>query len=128
MKKSNYTTQFQLGLIICSIFLLLGFLSECRAQSYDSLKARILALEEGQAKVKLNLERAHKQFKFGTMIQAAGVIVGSAYFIKREADDLSTIGNDTGRDETLILIGGIMVTVGTVIQIDSHKFIGRGGK
>jgi len=75
--------------------------------------------------LQINLEKCHNQYQIGT-----GFIVGG--IVTSLVGGLSTMGgfnnNDNGALSVGVLLniaGGISALAGTIIQIDSHKFIGR---
>lgn len=97
------------------------------AQSdYDSLKQKILKMDAAINTIHLNLTKSHKQFKTGTLIMIAGAAMSlvGVQIISKEAGD-----SNNNYDKPHLLYGGLaLTTVGTIIQIDSHKWIGRGGR
>lgn len=66
--------------------------------------------------INLQLDKAHKQFRNGT----AMVIIGLAI------SGVSTLADsDGGARGFLAGFGSLLLVTGTVIHIDSHKYIGR---
>jgi hypothetical protein len=94
------------------------------AQDLDSLKQRILALEETQKHMRIELSSAHKEFRNGTILVIAGVIVGSLELLHTSRGD----SNAPRPKPMLAYIGAGMVTIGGAIQIHSHRHIGRAGR
>lgn len=98
------------------LFPMLGF-SQSDTLSLESLKKQILSLRSEQENIKLNLRKHSKQFTMGTvsLITGAGLIFFNS-MVERDEDSIYYIG------------GGLM-TLGTFVHIDSHKWFGRtGGK
>lgn len=100
------------------IVLFLILTVKCQAQSYDSLKQRLLKLEAAQEGIKLNLTKHQNEFSVGTSLIISGIALGVADFLLRSKPS----------DYTFTIASSIIVTAGVVIQIDSHKFIGRAGR
>ena len=106
------------------LFLLIVLTHESYSQNYDSLRQAITELTRDQEHIKLNLERSHNQFSKGTLIGIIGLgtaLVGSVLYYR---------STDTSGDNVafgIMGVGGVAASVGLVIQIDSHKWIGRAG-
>ena len=66
-----------------------------------------------------NLYRSHQEFKSGTLLTLVGVL---AIITSMEAKRADMAIPELG------YIGGGLITIGTVLHIDSHKWIGRSGK
>lgn len=66
-----------------------------------------------------NLYRSHQEFKSGTILSLLGVLaVLTSIEAKRSDMAIPELG----------YIGGGLITIGTVLHIDSNKWIGRCGK
>lgn len=100
--------------LICLLIPCIGY-----SQSLDSLNQRILSIEQEQSDIKMNLRAHSKQFSLGTvlLLTGAGIV----------AMDLLT-ADENKSDNTLKFVGGGAFVLGMVVQIDSHKWIGRAGK
>lgn len=83
----------------------------------------ITASVHGQDSLKIqnmqyNLCRSHQQFKTGTIMSLIGLLAVVTMVQAKESDtNIPELG----------YIGGGLMTVGAIIQLDSHKFIGRAG-
>lgn len=98
------------------------------AQESETLKERILSLEDSQRNIQVNLERSHKQFSTGTLFLIGGIVTSAMTAITY---DRGVNSSDFGRGKfnpALVYVSAGLFTIGTVIQIDSHKWIGRAGK
>lgn len=73
-----------------------------------------------------NMTKAHKQFKTGTFLMFAGAALSIAgtWVLAQEANDL----NNNNDQPTLLLLGSGLMLTGGIIQIDSHKWFGYGGR
>jgi hypothetical protein len=78
----------------------------------DSLRKEVLTIKAEQQNIKLNLAKHSKEFGLGVVVMIAGAAVLAA----------------SSSQEKLLIPGAILVSIGTVIQFDSHKWIGRAGK
>lgn len=70
---------------------------------------------EQVAHINLQLDKAHKQYRTGTFLVVTGVVL-NGFALLMDPDQPS--GFVTGLGSVFLLAGG-------VIQIDSHKYIGR---
>jgi hypothetical protein len=95
-----------------------------QAQDLDSLKAKILAIEQTQTHMQIELSAAHKEFRTGTIVMIAGVIVSSLELLKPSRGD----SGEPRPKPILGYIGVGMITIGGAIQIHSHRHIGRAGR
>ena len=89
--------------------------------AYDKMDSlRIAILEQKIDELQLNLGKAHSQYREGLHI-AVGSFVGGIL--------LAALGEVSGVEPMAYLIaGGVGVTTGSIMMIDSHKWIGRAGK
>lgn len=69
--------------------------------------------------IQLNLDKCHQEYKTGTIMTLVGLLAVAAG-IQAESSDMG------GKE--FIYAGAAFMTIGTVIHIDSHKWIGRCGK
>lgn len=96
---------------------------------YDSLKRKVLKMDEAINNMHMNMVDHQDQFKTGTMISVTGVVVSLLYFVIDTNKKNSKTGDpEAVKQPAFIIFGGALVTVGTAIQIDSHKYLGRGGR
>lgn len=113
------------------LFLMLLILPTISQGQDAELKDRILKLEENQEQIRLNLTKGHKQFSTGTFFLIGGVattVLATVLYNKGTRNQNSDEQGKIRPSPVLLCIGGGMITAGTVIQIDSHKWIGRGGR
>lgn len=85
-----------------------------KAQMADTTAIR--QMQERIDNITLNLDKAHKTYRTGTVLIVAGLALNGVAAI--------TGGNKSGTG-FLMGIGGLMAVVGSAIHIDSHKYIGR---
>lgn len=84
--------------------------SSAQAQTTDTLTIQDM---------QYNLYRSHQEFKSGTILSLLGVLaVLTSIEAKRSDMAIPELG----------YIGGGLITIGTVLHLDSHKWIGRCGK
>lgn len=114
--------------------ILLSLALHAQGQGLEEFKRRVIALETQQVAIQDNLARAHKQYSTGTMIQAAGIVLtvaGGLIFSHRLLNnnyyDPKT-GERIHGTPYIMYAGVVMTTAGTIIQVDSHKWIGRAGQ
>lgn len=69
--------------------------------------------------------KSHKQFRTGTLVMIGGLVASAVgvFVVSEHASD------PANADKPALLAVGIGLTaVGGIIQIDSHKWIGGGGR
>jgi hypothetical protein len=115
---ANPTIMKTLFLILIILFSLTGY---SQTNNLDSLKQRILMLEANQESIQFNLTKAHNRYRTGLMITITGIAM-------TWAGAAAGLSGADGNSAGLLTLGSIVSTVGSVILIDSHKFIGRAGK
>jgi len=95
-----------------AILLLLCLALSATAQRKDTLQMDI-------ENIKLNLELCHNTYKSGTTLIVAGVFCN--------AIGIALISTDTELAVPMVVfsLGSILSLMGTIKQIDSHKYIGR---
>lgn len=105
------------SLIILLFFIpFIGF-----SQQADSSQAvTIEQLKQGMIEMRTNLAKSHIEFNRGVAFTISGVLigVGGAYLFK----------GDMKYNEPSVILGSALCFVGSVLMIDSHKFIGRAGR
>ncbi len=109
------------GLI--ALFILLSFVS--RAQRTDTLqiedlKQQVLSLRADVDLISLNLQTSHAKFKRGIFVATLGytVTITGGLMLGRKNDELGKV---------LLISGGTIGCVGTVLLVDSFKYLGRVG-
>lgn len=113
------------------ILILLIISIQSHGQDLDSLTRRILTLEANQNQIQVNLTKAHSKFSTGTMLIVGGVVTTIAAVLLYNRGLRNENSDNNGRvmpSPVILGIGSGMMMVGTVIQIDSHKWIGRAGR
>lgn len=106
--------------IVILLLLIIPILSKAQIGNYDSLVQRILKLETDQKQMSESLTKSHREFRTGTGLIIAGIIVTAASLTLSESQT-------TGLNTTMGMIGSVMMIAGGIIQIDSHKYIGQAG-
>ena len=85
------------------------------------LKKQILELNERMDQVQLNLVTSEKKFKRGILVATIGytLTITGGLMLGRSNDQLG---------QGLLVAGGVTGAVGTVLMIDSFKYLGRAGR
>jgi hypothetical protein len=110
-------------LIYTAIFVTVCF--GAGAQDLDSLKTKILKLEENQEIMRMRLSTSHKKFQTGTVLILSGALLTAldlAVF-KKESES-----NDRKHNYRVTYGGAFLLATGVYFQIDSHKFLWMGSK
>ena len=105
-------------------FFLIVFLAMplvCRSQDslrVEDLKDEVLALRADMNNIQVNLNTSRKRFTRGILVATIGytVTITGGLMLGRQNDDLGKV---------LLITGGTIGAVGTVMLIDSFKFLGR---
>lgn len=90
------------------------------AGGHDDLMLQIEDLNDSVQQIHLNLEKAHEQYRYGTLFVAAGVALQGLAIVL-----------DSGQPNAFLSgIGSLSILGGMTIWIDSHRHIGatRGKK
>lgn len=120
--------------ITIAVAILMSSLCVNSQTNNDSLNKRIIILEQNSyfqkkeiTNIQLNLERCHFQYKFGLGIVITGglISIGGSLLFNKETKTGTPINQGIG--VPVIVMGGITSLIGSIIIIDSHKFIGRAG-
>ena len=84
----------------------------------DSLKQEILSLKTEVRNLELDMATSEKKFKRGILIATIGysVTIAGGLMLGRKYDDLGKV---------LLVTGGATGIVGTVLLVDSFKYLGR---
>ena len=91
----------------------------------DSLKEKILKMDAAINTIHLNMVRSHNEFKTGTFLIIGGTALIVAGVLIRKDKDGEVVRES---NNALVHIGAGVTTIGTIIQIDSHRWLGRGGR
>lgn len=84
------------------------------AGSHDELLIQLEDLTDSVQEIHLNLEKAHDQYRYGTLFVAAGMAL----------QGLAIVLDSKQPNAFLSGIGSLSILGGMVIWIDSHKYIG----
>lgn len=84
------------------------------AGSHDELLVQLDDLTDGTEQIHLNLEKAHDQYRYGTLCVAAGIAL----------QGLALVIDSKQPNAFLSSVGSLSILGGMVIWIDSHKYIG----
>ncbi len=84
----------------------------------DSLKQEILALRADVQAIKLDMAIGGKKFKRGILVATIGysVTIAGGLMLDRKHDDVGKV---------LLVTGGATGIIGTVMMLDSFKYLGR---
>ncbi len=87
----------------------------------EELKKQILELNERIDQVQVNLVTSEKKFKRGILVATIGytLTITGGLMLGRSNDQLGQV---------LLVTGGATGAVGTVLMLDSFKYLGRAGK
>jgi hypothetical protein len=85
-----------------------------KAQMADTTEIR--KMQESIDRINLNLDKAHKQYRTGTVLIVVGLALNGAAVLA---------GNDNDGRGFIAGLGGIAILGGGLVHIDSHKYIGR---
>jgi hypothetical protein len=98
------------------------------SQNYDSLVLKMDGLEANQIHIQKNLTKSHKQHQLGTRILIGGAAISALGLVIYNDSKEDAFGEPEKKDPTIMVIGSLISGIGAVIQIDSHKWIGKAGK
>jgi hypothetical protein len=87
-------------------------------QKFDMLRSELIKMKDEQTEVKLNLYKCHKEFKVGVGLVGAGIglgILGTAQLLN----------NPSGPGKEIAIIGSVLSLAGSIVIVDSHKFIAK---
>lgn len=114
-----YLTQLKFGLLVLVPFIAIMFITEqCKGQDYDSLKRAIAKVDAFQEQMEINLNKAHHQYKDGTILVIAGALFTASTFLQSHLAKEERVSN-------WVYAGPGLSLIGAALQIDSHKFFGR---
>jgi hypothetical protein len=87
----------------------------------EDLRKQILALNQNVDNIQLNLSTSEKKFKRGILVATLGytLTITGGMMLGRENDKLG---------QGLLIAGGATGAVGTVLMLDSFKYLGRAGR
>jgi hypothetical protein len=87
----------------------------------EDLKKQVLALNQHVDNIQLNLSTAERKFKRGILVATLGytLTITGGMMLGRENDKLG---------QGFLIAGGTTGAVGTVLMLDSFKYLGRAGR
>ena len=112
---------------LLTVLVLAGMVSTAQAQSdtaqnvsqpdtvLQMLSSKVIDISNKVESINLHLDKAHKQYRTGTVLIAAGLILNGVSVLMDPDQPKGAVGG----------LGGLLVLTGGIIHIDSHKFIGR---
>jgi hypothetical protein len=110
-------------LLLLPAFVLISFvvLGQQNTPSEEELKQQVLMLQKEVSNIQVNLVMSEKKFKRGIAVATIGyaVTIAGGLMLGRQNDQLG---------QGLLIAGGITGAVGTVLLVDSFKYLGRAGK
>ena len=65
--------------------------------------------------IELNLKRSHDAYRGGTILVLTGMLITGLSFAMDDAEMSGSVA----------FVGGGMMTIGGILHIDSHKYLGR---
>jgi hypothetical protein len=108
---------------LCVLLLLFSFNSYCQQAPTDveDLKKQVLLLQQDVDNIQLNLVTSQKKFKRGILVATIGytLTITGGLMLGRQNDQLG---------QGLLIAGGVTGAVGTVLLVDSFKYLGRAGR
>lgn len=108
------TLLITLGLILSFQFTY----AQTQPTSEEQLKQEILSMKADIEQINLNLEKSKSKFQVGVLVATLGysITITGGLMLGRENDDLG---------QALLVAGGITGGIGTVLLVDSFKYLGR---
>ena len=105
-------------LFLLSVLLIFQKNAYCQQADIDSLKSAVLAMKIEVDDIKLNLAKSEKKFKRGIFVATLGysTVISGGLLLGRKRDELG---------KSLLVAGGATGIVGTVLLVDSFKYLGR---
>lgn len=87
----------------------------------EDLKVQVLKMQQDVDNIQLNLVTSEKKFKRGILVATIGytVTITGGLLLGRSNDQLGQV---------LLVAGGVTGAVGTVLLVDSFKYLGRAGR
>jgi hypothetical protein len=108
---------------LCALLLLFSFNSYCQQApaDVDDLKKQVLLLQQDVDNIQLSLATSQKKFKRGILVATIGytLTITGGLMLGRQNDQLG---------QGLLIAGGVTGAVGTVLLVDSFKYLGRAGR
>ena len=87
----------------------------------EELKKQVLSLQQNVDNIQLNLFTSEKKFKRGILVATIGytLTITGGLMLGRQNDQLG---------QGLLIAGGVTGALGTVLMVDSFKYLGRAGR
>lgn len=109
------------------LLIILAILPAFSFAQVDTTKMRANQAQVALIYMRDNLNQAHKQYRTGSSLFYGGlVLTGVGVLIPVSEDENGT--KDYGTRNFTIGIGALFSLIGSIVMIDSHKYIGRAGK
>jgi hypothetical protein len=109
--------------VFCSLLFLIPILGYGQQMPSDveDLKKQVLSLQQDVDNIQLNLSASEKKFKRGILVATIGytLTITGGLMLGRQNDQLG---------QGLLIAGGVTGAVGTVLMVDSFKYLGRAGR
>jgi hypothetical protein len=107
--------------LFVAILIVQSAIGQTSPSSVDSLKAEVLSMKEDIKVIQVNLATSEKKFKRGIFVATLGysITITGGLMLGRKNDELG---------KALLIAGGGTGVVGTVLMVDSFKYLGRAGR
>lgn len=106
-----------------AIILIAPFCVQAQSETaaLDSLKKQILQLQVDVETIQLNLGESERKFKRSIFVATLGytITIAGGLMLGRENDELGKV---------LLVSGGAVGATGTVLMVDSFKYLGRASR
>jgi hypothetical protein len=87
------------------------------SEKFEVLRRELIQMKNDQTDVKLNLYKCHQEFKVGLGMVGAGLGLGILGYAQASS------GSPSGAP--IAIIGGVLSLAGSIVILDSHKFIAK---
>jgi hypothetical protein len=109
--------------VFCSLlfFVSIAGYSQQAPGDVEDLKRQVLSLQQDVDNIQLNLSISEKKFKRGILVATIGytLTITGGLMLGRQNDQLG---------QGLLIAGGVTGALGTVLMVDSFKYLGRAGR
>ena len=87
------------------------------SEKFEVLRRELIQMKNDQTDVKLNLYKCHQEFKVGLGMVGAGLGFGILGYAQASSGSPSGV--------PIAIIGGVLSLAGSIVILDSHKFIAK---
>ena len=108
--------------ILSILFLIIGITCNAQISRSDSLK--LMILEQRVENTEINLAKAHDQYRTGLHVFIISAITTTLVTVAASQSDNTDYSNLAG----VYVAGSAGILTGSIMMLDSHKYIGRAGK